>query len=44
MPWDASMLLLCLPDLALQSAIGERVALVELQVTLVGEKATTSLR
>ena len=43
MPWDAVELLLSLFDPTLQTAVGEGVALVELQITLVGEEAATSL-
>ena len=41
MPWDALVLLFSLLDLALQPTVGEGVALVELKVTLVSEKAPT---
>ena len=41
MPWDALLLLFSLPDPALQPTVGEGVALVELKVTLIGEKAPT---
>ena len=43
MPWDAVVLLLSLLDPTLQPTVGECVALVELQVALVGEEAATSL-
>ena len=43
MPWDAIVLLLSLLDPTLQPTVGEGVALVELQVALVGEEAATSL-
>ena len=43
MPWDATVLLLSLLDPTLQPTVGECVALVELQVALVGEEAATSL-
>ena len=42
MPWDAIVLLLSLSDSALQPTVGECVALVELQVALVGEEAASS--
>ena len=42
MPWDALVLLLHLLDPALQTTVGEGVALVELQVALVGEEAASS--
>ena len=43
MPWDALVLLLHLLDPALQTTVGEGVALVELKVALVGEEAATIL-
>ena len=43
MPWDALVLLLSLFDPTLQPTVGEGVALVKLQVALVGEEAATSL-
>ena len=43
MPWDATVLLLSLLDPTLQPTVGECVALVELQVALVGEETATSL-
>ena len=42
MPWDAVVLLFSLPDAAFQSTVGEGVALVELKVAFVVEKAPTS--
>ena len=44
MPWDAVELLLSLFDPTLQPAVGEGVALVELEVTLIIEEAATSFR
>ena len=41
-PWDALILLFSLFDHALQSTVGECVALVKLQITLVGEEAASS--
>ena len=41
MPGDAFVLLFSLPDAAFQSTVGEGVALVELKVAFVVEKATT---
>ena len=41
MPWDAVMLLLSLVDPTFQPTVGEGVALVELKVAFVGEKAPT---
>ena len=41
-PWDALMLLFSLFDHALQSTVGECVALVELETTLIVEEATPS--
>ena len=41
-PWDALMLLFSLFDHALQSTVGECVAPVELQITLVSEEAASS--
>ena len=43
MPWDAVVLLLSLLDPALETTVGECVALVELKVALIGEEAATSL-
>ena len=40
-PWDAFVLLLCIFDPALQSAVGECVALVEIQAAFVSEKTPT---
>ena len=40
--WDALMLLFSLFDHALQSTVGECVALVELQITLVSEETASS--
>ena len=42
MPWDAFVLLFSLPDAAFQPTVGEGVALVELKVAFVVEKAPTS--
>ena len=44
MPWDAFVLLFSFFDLTLQPTVGEGVALVELKVAFVVEKATTSFR
>ena len=38
-PWDAFVLLLSLSDRAFQSTVGEGVALVELKVAFISEKA-----
>ena len=43
-PWDAFILLFDLFDVALQPAVGECIAVVELQITLVSEEATSSFR
>ena len=43
-PWDAFILLFGLFDVALQPTVGKCIALVELQITLVGEEATSSFR
>ena len=44
MPWDAVELLLSLFDPTLQTAVGEGVALVELQISFVGKEATSIFR
>ena len=44
MPWNTSQLLLCLFDPALQFAIGEGVAFVEIKVAFVFKEATPSFR
>ena len=42
MPWDAVVLLFSLLDPALETTVGECVALVKLQITLVSEEAASS--
>ena len=42
--WDALMLLFSLFDHALQSTVGECIAPVKLQITLVSEEASSSFR
>ena len=42
MPWDAFVLLLCLFDPTFKPTVGEGVALVELKVAFVVEKAPSS--
>ena len=44
MPWDAFVLLFSIFDMTLKPTVGEGVALVELKVAFVVEKAPTGFR